>query len=98
MSDEQPNPQLNDAGANEASNQDLNTNRRSGPARRDQRRPRPSAAYTTRRRAPVEQPSGIGALLVPISAVIALAALIAAVVFDHVHNNPSNPAAAPTAT
>jgi hypothetical protein len=64
------------------------------PVRRPVRRPRPSAAYTSGRRAR-EDERGLSPIIVPVFAAVALLALVVAVVFDHFHNNG---AASPAAT
>lgn len=66
------------------------------PAPRPTRRPRPAptAGYVPGRRARVEAGSGLNPLVVPIFAVVALLALVAAVAFDHFHS--VNATASPT--
>ena len=66
------------------------------PTPRPVRRPRPApgVGYGSGRRSRVEPPSRFSPWIVPIFAVVALLALIAAIGFDHFHNTS---AAAPTA-
>lgn len=70
-----------------------------GTGTRPVRRPRPSPAYVRSRRARGEESSGLSPILVPLFAIVALLALVAAVAFDHFHNSSAAaPAATPTWT